>query len=361
MYKQVKGEQKAQSMIAKSERMDDQMHKLISLMLVLALSLCLVDAQAEETKDNFLVSDWKLVYSYGDTVIAEQTVFLYEDKTFEVMDENESKKGTWTFNGKTLELSAGDDTLPLMWDATEHRFSTEYNGLTVLLYMPIEPEGNGQAAEKPSEKRGVDLLGLITSMMSPKEDQPETKEPEKEEGPEPEADPSSWKTLADVLSLKTDSHESSWDEKSYTYIFNYAGTQWLVKAAFSKELNDAVSAVDFRAEDRDEQINAILGPCEIQKVIDLRTLALPQEELDQWIGKTGQDLLDAGWLYNGYYSDGNGIRICMVNGDFQYRVAFAEELVMPQVYGEQPENMPAAAISGIMFDGKSYNFDESNY
>ena len=322
------------------------MHTLISLMLVLALSPCLIGAQAEETQDNFLVSDWKLLYTFGDSAIAEQTVFIYEENTFEVMDEDESKKGTWTFDGKTLELTADEKTLPLVWNEAEHRFSAEYNGLTVTMYMYIEPEEKSQPAEKPTGNQAK---------------QPETKEPEKEEEPEVAADPSSWKMLADVLSLETHSRESSWNKKSYTYIFDYAGTQWLVKAAFSKELNDAVSAVDFRAEDRQKQINAILGPCEIQNVIDLRSLALPQEELDQWIGKTGQELLDAGWVYNGYYSDGRGVRICMVNGGFQYQVAFAEELVMTQVFGEQPENMPTAAISGIVFDGKSYNFNESDY
>jgi len=316
----------------------------MALILVLALTLGLGCACAEQ--DNFLVSDWKLLYAFGDSAIAEQTVFIYEDNTFEVMDEDESKKGTWTFDGKLLELTADAETLPLIWNEAEHRFSAEYNGLTVTMYMYVEPEEESQPAEKPTENQAS---------------QPETKEPEKEEEPEVVADPSSWKTLADVLSLETDSRESSWDEKSYTYIFDYAGTQWLVKAAFSKDLNDAVSAIDFHAEDRQEQINAILGPCEIQKVIDLCSLALPQEELDQWVGKTGQDLLDAGWVYNGYYSDGNGVRICMVNGDFQYQVAFAEELVMPQVFGEQPENMPTAAISGIVFDGKSYNFVESDY
>lgn len=316
----------------------------MALILVLALTLGLGCACAEQ--DNFLVSDWKLLYAFGDSAIAEQTVFIYEDNTFEVMDEDESKKGTWTFDGKLLELTADAETLPLIWNEAEHRFSAEYNGLTVTMYMYVEPEEESLPAEKPTENQAS---------------QPETKEPEKEEEPEVVADPSSWKTLADVLSLETDSRESSWDEKSYTYIFDYAGTQWLVKAAFSKDLNDAVSTIDFHAEDRQEQINAILGPCEIQKVIDLCSLALPQEELDQWVGKTGQDLLDAGWVYNGYYSDGNGVRICMVNGDFQYQVAFAEELVMPQVFGEQPENMPTAAISGIVFDGKSYNFVESDY
>lgn len=190
--------------------------------------------------------------------------------------------------------------------------------------------------------------------------QEETKQ-QAEAKPQEEADSSSWKTLADVLSLETDSREATWDEHSYICIFRYAGTEWLVRAAFSKELDDAVRTVDFLAEDRKEQINAIIGACEITTVIDLRSLAIPQDELDQWIGKTGQDLLDAGWEYNGYHSDGTGLHICMVNGDFQYLVSFAEELTMTQVFGEQPENMATATVAGIAFDGKSYHFDESKH
>ena len=208
------------------------------------------------------------------------------------------------------------------------------------------------------------LLNLLMNMQSGGVNlggfQEETK-PQAEQKPQEEADSSSWKTLADVLSLETDSREASWDEHSYVCIFRYAGTEWLVRAPFSKELDDAVRAVDYLAEDRKEQINAIIGPCEIKTIIDLRTLALPQDELDQWIGKTGQDLLDAGWEYNGYHSDGTGLHICMVNGDFQYLVSFAEELTMTQVFGEQPENMATATVTGIAFDGKSYHFDETKY
>ena len=198
---------------------------------------------------------------------------------------------------------------------------------------------------------------LITSLMLPGS----APQAPTEKEPEPPADPSAWKTLADVLSLKTESRESSWNGDRYFFIFRYAGTEWLVLAAVSEEQYNAAAAVDFRAEDREAQLAAILGPCEIQSVTDLCTLAMPQEEQDQWIGKTGQDLLDAGWEYNGYHSDENGIRVYMVNGDFQYLVSFAEELVTSQVFGEQPENLPAATVAEMTFDGKSYNFNEADY
>ena len=209
-----------------------------------------------------------------------------------------------------------------------------------------------------------DLLTLLTKTQSGGEESEEPREEVKQQAetkPQEGTDSASWKTLADVLSIETDSRESTWDEHSYIYIFRHDGTEWLVKAAFSKELNDAVSAVDYLAEDRKEQINAIIGPCEITTVIDLRTLAIPQDELDHWTGKTGQNLLDAGWEYNGYHSDETGLHICMVNGDFQYLVSFTEKLTMTQAFGEQPENMATATVAGIAFDGKSYHFDETKY
>ncbi len=174
-------------------------------------------------------------------------------------------------------------------------------------------------------------------------------------------DPSAWKTMADVLSLDTDGSEASWDDQYYTYIFDYAGTQWLIRAQFSKALNEAIGKVDFMADDRREQINAILAPCEIDLVLDLSTLALPREELDQWIGRTGQEMLDDGWEYNGYTRDEKGVRVYMVYGDFQYAVTFAEELEMSQGYGEMPGNLGEATVAGIAFGGKSYNFNEMDY
>ena len=256
---------------------------------------------------------------------------------------------------RTLPLETGEKTVLALEEIMNGESEAKTGLMTDLMMNGLSP------LLMKLSKAVPEAAGLITSLMMPQTDQQKIKEPAEETEPQAQADPSSWKTLGDVLSLETGSKESSWDDETYAYIFEYAGTQWLVKAAFSGELNDAVNAVDFMAEDRDEQIKAILDSCDILSVTDLSTLALPQAELNQWIGKTGQDLLDAGWEFNGYYSDETGLHVMMVNGDFQYQVAFEEELTMSQVFGEQPENMPSATISGIAFDGKSYSFNELNY
>ncbi len=126
------------------------MRKLFSLVTAVVLVLGLACAWAEVAPDNFLVSDWKLVFTYEDSVITEQTVFIYEDYTFELFDEGQSEKGTWVFDGETLALTANEVTLPLLWNADAHRFSGEFNGMALTMSVPIEAESEkAPAADAP--------------------------------------------------------------------------------------------------------------------------------------------------------------------------------------------------------------------
>ncbi|MBQ3278115.1 MAG: hypothetical protein IJG94_03035 [Clostridia bacterium] len=124
------------------------MRKLCALLLALVLSLSLVCAQAEQS--NFLISDWLLQYMLGDVVFAEQNVFIYEDGTFEIIDEADKLKGTWTFDGKTLVLTADAAVLTLQWNEETREFTGEYSEATIKMTLPIEPErgaaGNGNLA-----------------------------------------------------------------------------------------------------------------------------------------------------------------------------------------------------------------------
>ena len=142
------------------------MRKLLSLILILTLSLGLVCVHAEQ--DSFLISDWKLSYTYGGTVIAEQTIFIYEENTFEVMTDKESEQGTWTFDGETLVLSSGGEELSLKWNEKAHQFSGEYNGMALTMEMSVEPE---EGAEPDSGTSGVPETGMLAGGWTVAEDQ----------------------------------------------------------------------------------------------------------------------------------------------------------------------------------------------
>ena len=117
------------------------MRKMISMILAIALIFGTVCAIAEQEQDNFLISDWTLSYAIEDIAITEQTVFIYDDNTFEVMDADEKGKGTWTFDGETLTMTADKDTISLKWNEENHQFTGEYNGMTLTMVVPIEQEG----------------------------------------------------------------------------------------------------------------------------------------------------------------------------------------------------------------------------
>ena len=134
------------------------MRKPVSLIMVLVMSLGLSCAWAEAAQDNFLISDWKLFYSLGDFAIAEQTIFIYEDNTFEAMDENESKKGPWT---------SDDETLSLKWNKENHQFTGNYNGMTITMYMSVEAESKETTDSTAGAPAGGTLAGGWTVADDP--------------------------------------------------------------------------------------------------------------------------------------------------------------------------------------------------
>ena len=132
------------------------MRKLLSVLLVLLLAAGLACVQAESEIPD-LTGDWALVYDIIDTEIV-QYVYLYEDSTFEIMDDENGTtgSGTWTFDGQTLTLTImeGDekDDLVLAWDAETHQLTGSYEGIPVTMRLPVEAEGGdipgGEAVEE---------------------------------------------------------------------------------------------------------------------------------------------------------------------------------------------------------------------
>jgi len=139
------------------------MRKIIAILAVCMLVFSLTGAQAEKTDTEFLVSDWKLTYSFGGATIAEQTVFLYDDNTFEIMDEDEKKKGSWSFEGDILTLSLDGVDMELKWDREANQLTGVYNGMDISMIRPIEPE-NGDSAP------GAPETGMLAGGWSVAED-----------------------------------------------------------------------------------------------------------------------------------------------------------------------------------------------
>ena len=247
---------------------------------------------------------------------------------------------------RTLSLDPEGKTMVKPEDLTGGQSSEVSAGLTQEIMTNLSALMMKAAGAVP------EFGSLMTTLSAPQESGEKTET--QEQAPEPaEADPSSWKTLGDVLALETGDWETAYGDGSFAMVFTYAGKYWYVKAEVPQEALDAYGAVDYMAEDRTAQQTAAIGSYEISSVTDLSTLAIPQEELDRWVGRTGQDMLDAGWENNGYTEREDGLFVIMVNGDFQYLVSF-EGLELTED-SELPD-FADAVINSVQFGGKSWNF-----
>jgi hypothetical protein len=83
-------------------------------------------------------------------------------------------------------------------------------------------------------------------------------------------------------------------------------------------------ALEFDDAEYEEKHRAIAAPLEIRQLDNLTEMIPPQEELDKWIGKTGQDLIDDGWT-EGFGYNLADMDFYLNKGPFSYVVRFEKD------------------------------------
>ncbi|MBQ6453197.1 MAG: hypothetical protein IJJ14_02430 [Coriobacteriales bacterium] len=146
---------------------------------------------------------------------------------------------------------------------------------------------------------------------------------EPEPAPAP-VDVAGFKTLGDVMTAAPQDNTVTWDESKLVFVGRTPdGGLIYATAAVSPDVNDRIEALDFFADDYDEQRDAILATLPLTSVQDLSANIPSQDELDKLIGKTGKDLLDDGYLFMGYSMwGGTETAVYMDKGDYRFLVVF---------------------------------------
>lgn len=140
-------------------------------------------------------------------------------------------------------------------------------------------------------------------------------------------DIASLKTLGDVLSIDAQTQSSTWDENHYIVAFVQDGTPIRVVADITAEQYDQIEGLDFLDPNHDQQLIDAVGSVPLTSVEDLSSEISSQEELDALVGKTGQELIDAGYEFGGFFSVGDfGTQANMDKGLLRYSVEFNENL-----------------------------------
>ena len=135
----------------------------------------------------------------------------------------------------------------------------------------------------------------------------------------------SCKTIGELRALESETEQSAYYEAIYVYAFEQDGTYYRAIATLDEETSEALWALDFSDEDYDAKYDALVNPLAIDKLEELNSQLLTQEEMDALVGKTGQELLDDGWYNsNGYNLD--SMEFWMGYGPFVYTVTFDGEV-----------------------------------
>ena len=131
-------------------------------------------------------------------------------------------------------------------------------------------------------------------------------------------------TLGDAIALESSETQAAVYDGKAIYAFKLGDTYYRIRASISPEDEQAYMDIDYMDDDYEEQQKKILSPLVIDQIDDLSLQMLSQEELDALVGKTGQDLQDAGWTYGGH--DLETMEFWMDYGPFDYTVVFDGEV-----------------------------------
>lgn len=113
-------------------------------------------------------------------------------------------------------------------------------------------------------------------------------------------DASSWKTMGDALSAQTGMSAAGWNDDYYVTVFQAGDSYFRVVAKMTEDAQKKLDEMDYSKGDPDEQTLDAVGDLTIEQCEDLTDKVIAQDELDTYVGKTGKELVDAGFTFQDY-------------------------------------------------------------
>ena len=140
-------------------------------------------------------------------------------------------------------------------------------------------------------------------------------------------------TLGDLLGLPDIGYGLT--GTTYVYAFEQDGNIYRAICDVPEETAQAIFDLDFDDPDYDKKENELIGPLPV-KVIENLTERMPtQEEAEQYIGKTGQELMDDGWTVH-YYNLAD-MTFRMAHGIYAYDITFEGAVKDPENFNEDAD------------------------
>ena len=160
------------------------------------------------------------------------------------------------------------------------------------------------------------------------------------------SDTGEFKTFADVV--KYDSISTSLLDDKYVYVFEVDGVYYRAIADLPDDVAKKLDSLDY-SQEYDGKVLEIVSPLEVSRLDNLSEAIPAQDELDKYVGKTGQELLDDGWGCWG--CNLNDMEFTMSKGDYLFSVVFdAEPMEMPEDFDEE-ETIKPLTVKSVTYEG----------
>lgn len=134
----------------------------------------------------------------------------------------------------------------------------------------------------------------------------------------------SYQTIGDVMALDTENVQWGTSDSDFIYAIEMNGSYYRFKAEMTPEQEEALMSVDYAEDDYEEQQDKIIAAFVITDRQAVDDLKLSQEQCDAFVGKTGQELFDAGWTTGMGYNLAES-EFWLYYGPFCYTVTFEGE------------------------------------
>ena len=136
-------------------------------------------------------------------------------------------------------------------------------------------------------------------------------------------DVSKWNKVRDGYMLATEDPSFCYDEKSFVCVIPINGRYVRVVADIDDATKDKLSQLDFNDEDYDAKQTEALCGLTIKSAKDITDEKLSDADVLNLVGKTGQELIDDGFVFESYYMyGGDTTGANMAKGNFSYGLTF---------------------------------------
>ena len=153
-------------------------------------------------------------------------------------------------------------------------------------------------------------------------------------------------TIGDVIPYE-ENRQYGYGEILFVYVFEKDGVYYRATAEMPADVSEALWALDYFDEEREQKIWDLVAPLAIGNFENLSERIPAQPELDALAGRTGQGLLDDGWSIWSWNLD--SMEFGMNHGPFAFTVVFEGTVEDPESFEE--EQTAAFTVKSVAYEG----------